>query len=347
MRVATLIAPWKIAIEERPMPIPHDTEVLIKLEACGICTLEQRLYAGRMHLPLPLIPGHEASGSIAAIGPRVVEELEPGQRVALDLVERCGECYYCRIGKSNLCLNRYKDATKMLGGFAEYITVRPNQIFPVPDSVSFEEASFAEPLACCIHSLKRLKVAMTEDLLIVGGGTMGLLHLLAAHAMGLRVTVSEPSPTRRETARRLGADFVVDPTVEDLVDFGKEITGGIGFSSCVVTSPSPVALEPAIRAMAKAARINIYTAYEDVMQIPLDLNTIHRNELLITGTEGRVQEDFFQAVRLLSFGKIDVQPLISKRVSYLNLDEGFRAAISGSTYRVLLMHGMDHEGKML
>jgi len=344
MRVATLVAPWNIAIEERPTPAPRDTEVLIKLEACGICTLEQRLYSGRMHLPLPLVPGHEAAGSIASIGRRVVEDLSPGQRVALDLVERCGECYYCRIGKSNLCLNRYKDATKMLGGFAEYIAVRPNQVFPLPDAVSFEEASFAEPLACCIHSLKRLKVAMTEDLLVVGGGTMGLLHLLAARAMGLRVTVSEPSPVRREMAERLGADFAVDPSSTDLADFGKEITGGIGFSSCVVTSPSPAALEPAIRAMAKAARINIYTAYEDVMQIPLDLNTIHRNELLITGTEGRVQEDFFQAVRLLSFGKIDVKPLISERVPFTRLDEGFRAAISGGAYRVLLMHGMDGEG---
>lgn len=344
MRVAALIAPWNIAIEERPTPAPCDNEVLIKLESCGICTLEQRLYAGRMHLPLPLVPGHEASGRIASIGQRVVEELAPGQRVALDLVERCGECYYCRIGKSNLCLNRYKDASKMLGGFAEYIAVRPNQVFPVPDSVSFEEASFAEPLACCIHSLKRLKVAMTEDFLVVGGGTMGLLHLLAARSMGLRVTVSEPSPVRRGMAQRLGADFVIDPLTTDIVGFGKEITGGIGFSSCVVTSPSPAALEPAIMAMAKAARINIYTAYEDVMQIPLDLNTIHRNELLITGTEGRVQEDFFQAVRLLSFGKIDVKPLISKRVSFFSLDDGFRAALSGSTYRVLLMHGIDEEG---
>lgn len=299
MKAAVLIAPGKFNIEERPIPEPKENEVLIKVEACGICTLEQRLFSGAMRLPLPLVPGHEASGRIEAIGSKVVEELVPGQRVALDLVERCGECYYCRIGKSNLCLNRYKDAARMLGGFSEYIVVRPNQIFSVSDSVSYEEASFAEPLACCIHSLKRLKVAMTEDLLIVGAGTMGLLHLLAGRSMGLRITVSEPNSARREMAAALGADFVIDPKATDISGFGRDITDGIGFSSCVVTSPSPSALEPAILAMAKAARINIYTAYEDVMHIPLDLNTIHRNELLITGTEGRGQEDFFQAVRLL------------------------------------------------
>lgn len=340
MKAAVLIAPGKFNIEERPIPEPKENEVLIKVEACGICTLEQRLFSGAMRLPLPLVPGHEASGRIEAIGSKVVEELVPGQRVALDLVERCGECYYCRIGKSNLCLNRYKDAARMLGGFSEYIVVRPNQIFSVSDSVSYEEASFAEPLACCIHSLKRLKVAMTEDLLIVGAGTMGLLHLLAGRSMGLRITVSEPNPARREMAAALGADFVIDPKATDISGFGRDITDGIGFSSCVVTSPSPSALEPAILAMAKAARINIYTAYEDVMHIPLDLNTIHRNELLITGTEGRGQEDFFQAVRLLSFGKIDVNPLISARTSFSGLGEGFRIALSGDAYRVLLMHSM-------
>ncbi len=340
MKAAVLIAPGKFNIEERPIPEPKENEVLIKVEACGICTLEQRLFSGAMRLPLPLVPGHESSGRIEAIGSKVVEELVPGQRVALDLVERCGECYYCRIGKSNLCLNRYKDAARMLGGFSEYIVVRPNQIFSVSDSVSYEEASFAEPLACCIHSLKRLKVAMTEDLLIVGAGTMGLLHLLAGRSMGLRITVSEPNPARREMAAALGADFVIDPKATDISGFGRDITDGIGFSSCVVTSPSPSALEPAILAMAKAARINIYTAYEDVMHIPLDLNTIHRNELLITGTEGRGQEDFFQAVRLLSFGKIDVNPLVSARTSFSGLEEGFRIALSGDAYRVLLMHSM-------
>lgn len=340
MKVAVLVAPGRFEIEERPCPEPGENEVLVRLEACGICTLEQRLFTGAMRLSLPLVPGHEAAGRIAAMGSKVIEELSPGQKVALDLVERCGECYYCRIGKSNLCLNRYKDPARMLGGFSEYIVVRPNQIFPLPDTVSYEEASFAEPLACCIHSLKRLKVAMTEDLLIVGGGTMGLLHLLAARAMGLRVTLSEPDPARRQTAKALGADFIVDPLETDIVYFGKEITDGIGFSSCVITSPSPAALEPAIRAMAKAARINIYTAYEDVMQIPLDLNTIHRNELLITGTEGRVQEDFFQAVRLLSFGKIDVKPLISARTSFSTIGEGFRTALSGKAYRVVLMHSL-------
>ncbi|MCX7775025.1 MAG: alcohol dehydrogenase catalytic domain-containing protein [Spirochaetaceae bacterium] len=339
MRRAVLVAPSDLRIEEAPVPEPGPGEILVKVEACGICTLEQRLYAGSLRLPLPLVPGHEAAGSIVKVGTGVVEDLAEGQKVALDLVYRCGECYYCRIGKSNLCLNRYKNPARMLGGFSDYLIVRPSQVFPVGGKVGFVEASFAEPLACCIHSLKRLKVAMTEDLLVVGAGVMGLLHVLAARCMGLRVTVSEPDPLRRAKAMEMGADFAVDPASVDLEAFARDLTGGTGFSSCVITSPAPGALEPAFRAMAKASRINIYTAYEDEHHVPLDLNTIHRNELLVTGTEGRLQEDFLQAVRLLSFGKVDVKPLVSGLTSFSTLDEGFRLALSGKAYRVVLVHG--------
>jgi L-iditol 2-dehydrogenase len=338
MKAAVLSAPGIIEIREMPVPVPSDGELLIKLKACGICTLEQRLYAGAMKMPLPVIPGHEAAGEIVSVGPAVVGDYKVGGRAALDLVLRCGECYYCRIGKSNLCANRFKKGQRVLGGMAEYIAVRPSQVHPLPDTLSFREAAFAEPLACCIHSLKRLKVAMTEDLLIVGAGVMGMLHILVARCMGLRITVSDPDALRREVAKSLGADFVIDPAEADLPAFAKELTGGLGFSSCVVTSPAPVAFSSAVESMAKAARLNIYTAYEEKMLIPVDANAIHRSELLITGTEGRLMEDFLQAVRLLSFGKVDVKPLVSATTSFSTLEEGFRKALSKQAFRVLLEH---------
>jgi L-iditol 2-dehydrogenase len=156
--------------------------------------------------------------------------------------------------------------------------------------------------------------------------------------MGLRTTVSDPDPERRQMAKALGADFVVDPSVTDLPKFARDITGGLGYSSCVVTSPAPIAFSSAIESLAKAARLNIYTAYEDKMSIPVDANAIHRQELLITGTEGRLEEDFLQAVRLLAFGKVDVKPLVSAVTSYSTIDEGFRTALSKHAYRVLLEH---------
>jgi L-iditol 2-dehydrogenase len=338
MRAAVLTAPETFEIRDLPDPAIDKGELLVKLKACGICTLEQRIYKGTMKMPLPLVPGHEASGEIVEVGSAVIGDFKAGQRVALDLVMRCGECYYCKIGKSNLCANRFKKGQRILGGFGEYIAVRPSQAYVLPPALGFAEAAFAEPLACCVHSLKKLKVAMTEDLLIVGSGVMGLLHLMAARCMGLRATVSEPDPARLEVARALGADYVVDPSAVDLAEFAKGITEGQGYSSCVITSPAPQAFEGAVAALAKCARLNIFTAYDDRMVVPIDANAIHRQELLVTGTEGRLEEDFFQAVRLLSFGMVDVKPLISARTSFSRIKEGFAEAMSRKTFRVILEH---------
>ncbi|HOX33357.1 MAG TPA: alcohol dehydrogenase catalytic domain-containing protein [Spirochaetales bacterium] len=338
MRAAVLTAPGKLEIRELPLPRPERDELLVKLKACGICTLEQRLYRGAMQMPLPLVPGHEAAGEVVEVGPAVVGSYVPGTRVALDLVTRCGECYYCRIGKSNLCSNRFKPGQRVLGGFAEYLAVRPSQAYPLPPGLGFDEAAFTEPLSCCVHSLKKLKLAMTEDLLVVGAGVMGLLHLLVARCMGLRTTVSDPDPSRLEAARRLGADFAVDPAGSDLGAFALDITEGLGYSACVVTSPAPEAFASAAAALAKCARVNIFTSYESAMALPLDANEIHRRELTVTGTEGRLEEDFFQALRLLAFEKVDVRPLISARTSFSTIAAGFEEALSGRSYRVLLEH---------
>jgi L-iditol 2-dehydrogenase len=291
-----------------------------------------------MEISYPIVPGHEAAGEIVEVGAGVVGNYAPGMTVALDLVMRCGQCYYCRIGRSNFCENRFKPGQRILGGFGEYIAVRPGQVYPASPSLSFAEAAFTEPLSCCIHSLKKLKIAMSEDVLIVGSGVMGLLHLLVAQNMGLRTTITDPDAERLAVAQELGADFALDPRGSDVVAHAKEITDGLGFSACIVTSPAPVALESAVASLAKCARVNIYTAYEEKMTIPLDANTIHRQEFLVTGTEGRLEEDFFQAIRLLSFGKVKVARLVSARTSFSTIAEGMQTALSRNAFRVLLEH---------
>ncbi len=338
MKAAVLVAPRRIEIQSLPDPVIEKDEILVKLKACGICTLEQRLYTGTLQISYPLVPGHEASGEIVEVGTGVVGHYSPGMKVALDLVMRCGQCYYCRIGRSNFCENRFKPGQRIMGGFGEYIAVRPGQVYPASPSLSFAEAAFTEPLSCCIHSLKKLKIAMSEDILIVGSGVMGLLHLLVAQNMGLRTTVTDPDPGRLAMARQLGADFALDPRESSVPSHAREITDGLGFSACIVTSPAPVALESAVASLAKCARVNIYTAYEEKMTVPLDANTIHRQEFLVTGTEGRLEEDFFQAIRLLSFRKVNVAPLVTSRTSFARIVEGMQTALSRSAFRVLLEH---------
>ena len=338
MKAAVLTAPERLELQEVPTPVAGDGEVLVALEYCGICTLEQRLFTGAVKMPLPLIPGHEASGVVASSGRGLFSPVPAGTPVALDLVTRCGECYYCRIGQSNLCLNRFQNGRKVLGGFGEYIAVAAKQVFTVPAGVPLQEAAFAEPVACCIRSLKKVGVSLAEDLLVVGAGPMGLMHLMVAQCLGARVFVSDPDRARREKARELGAFLCADPGAEDLPRLIKGHTEGRGADAAVVASPAHEALKSAVDSVSKNGRINIYTSYSDPPVLPVDANTVHRDQILITGSEGRTEHDFLQAVRLISFRRLNLAALISELTSFRNIGEGMRAAMSPATYRVLLEH---------
>ena len=337
MKTAVLTDKQKIEIHEQDRPVCGDGEVLVRIKFCGICTLEQRLFSGDMKIYYPLVPGHEASGVIEEIGKDVKASLAVGDRVSLDMVYRCHTCYYCRTGQSNLCENRFSRGVKPLGGFSEYVAVEPQRVFPVAASLSLEEAAFAEPVACCLRSLKKLNIEPAEDVLIVGAGPMGLMHLQAALIMGARVFVSDIDQARLETAGEMGADFVLNPVKEDSAAVVGAETNGRGVDACIVTSPAVPALEAAFKSIRKNGRINIYTAYmNEVPSLPIDMNSLHRNEVLVTGTEGRTEFDFQQAVRLLSFGKINIKPLISRIVGFDELEDGMAAASGTDTQRVLL-----------
>jgi 2-desacetyl-2-hydroxyethyl bacteriochlorophyllide A dehydrogenase len=338
MKAAVLTAPETIQLREMPTPEIKPHELLVKLKNCGICTLEQRLFSGEQKIYYPIIPGHEVAGEIAQVGREVQDRLTPGTRVALDLVTRCGECNACRSGHSNLCENRFLPGQPLLGGFGEYRAVRPSQVYGIPDSLSYAEACFAEPVACCIHSLKRLRLDLAEDLLVLGAGVMGLLHLLTALCLGARVFVADPDPRRRETAAALGAAAVIDPEREGMGEAVAVLTEGRGADACVVTCPDNGVLKTALQSVGKTGRISLFTSYEGHRRLQLDADRVHRSELLITGSEARTELDFLQAVRLLAYQKINVRPLITGTFPLIKAEAALRAAMSRETYRVLLDH---------
>jgi 2-desacetyl-2-hydroxyethyl bacteriochlorophyllide A dehydrogenase len=338
MRAAVLTAPRTIEIQELETPTAGPGEVRVQLKYCGICTLEQRMYSGEVKIHYPIIPGHEASGVVDQVGDDVPTDLRSGMHVALDLVHRCGECFFCRTGQSNLCVNRYKNGRGVLGGFAEYKVVDSKQVFTIPESLPLQEAAFAEPVGCCIRSLHKIGLSLSEELLIIGAGPMGLMHLLVARCFGARVFVSDPDARRLAQAASLGADLTIDPAHVELKEIVKEHTGGKGVDACVITTPAEAALQSAIDAISDNGRINIYTSYNNKPVLPIDANTVHRTEALITGSEGRTENDFLLAVRLLAFGKVQVGALISRLVSFDEIEQGLRDAMSPETYRVLLDH---------
>lgn len=141
-------------------------------------------------MPLPCTGGHEVAGEIAALGPGVNTKLwAEGQRVAVRLLYNCGECYYCRTGRTNMCERAQKKPVRegLLpgpGGLCDYIIVDAASLFKIPDTLTYEEACLTEPLACCVHSVGRANIQLGEDVVIIGGGIMGQYHVMLAKRRG-------------------------------------------------------------------------------------------------------------------------------------------------------------------
>lgn len=336
MRSAYLTGVRHFEVRQEGIPVLKDNEVLVKIAYCGICTLEQRLYTGERKIYYPIIPGHEASGIVVTVGSEVITGVQVHDHVALDLVNRCHACPACLSGNSNLCENRFKEGQRVLGAFSDYMVVKPDQLQVVPSDLPLESVAFAEPLACCIRSLRTVNASLGDTILISGVGTMGILHIKVALAMGLRVIACDIDLKRLEDAKRLGAIALDASSAETCIATIQKITRGRGVDSCIITTSSMSAVEVAVAVLASNGVMNIYTSYGNKPPLPLDMNTIHRHEFVVTGSEGRSEYDFYTATRVLANRTIVVDDLISQIYPLEEVSTAVEEALSGSSYRVLL-----------
>ncbi|MCR4429204.1 MAG: alcohol dehydrogenase catalytic domain-containing protein [Caldiserica bacterium] len=336
MKQLKLFAPNDLRIVEAEKPEPGKGEALVRVKACAICTLEQRLFRGSMRIYYPIVPGHEAAGEVVEVGPGSITDLKPGEKVALDLIYRCGECYWCRVGQSNHCAFRFSKDVQTLGGFSEYIVVKTKQCFKVSGSVPFEIAALSEPLSCCVHSLRAINIELGEDLLVVGAGTMGLIHVLLAKTMGTRVFVVDPIKSRLDKAVALGADFPITFNPEEMKNEVLKHTDGRGVDAAIITAPTEEAFRNAAKVVRKGGRLAVYSAYSEEFDIPVNANYLHRSEISVVGVEGRSEKDFLIATKILSNGLIDLSPLVSSVFGPEQATAAIEKAGKPESYRVVL-----------
>jgi len=343
MKVVAIEGPQKAAVKLVSTPQPAEGQVLIKIECCLLCTWEQRMFSGKSSMALPFIPGHEAAGTIVAINPDTPTSFKVGDKVAFKTLDHCGHCYYCYQGYDNQCIGtarkRVYDGIPSSGGLAQYITLDVSRVFPVSQDLSLKEAAFAEPLACCIHSVNRAQIKYGSDVVIVGAGIMGQLHALLAKLKGARVIIVEPREDRRELALKLGAHVAIDPINEDAHAIIKDLTQGLGPEVVFITTPNPDIAEGYLSNIGKMGQVIFYGSFHPNKAIPVDANKVHYSELVLTGSYSPATEDFFQATRLLSKGLVDVKSFISKEFSIDEAQSAFEASLSPDNYRVLISLG--------
>lgn len=339
MKAVAFVSPGSMEVRDFPEPEAAEGEVIVDIAYSGVCGSDIHEYTS--HQPsmraagvFQPIMGHEFTGVVSALGPGV-NSLSVGDPVVVHPGGSCGDCYYCDSGVSNLCAEQIGTGYRKPGGYAERVAVRADQALKLPDASWLEKAALTEPLGVALRSLSRGGLQPGETVFIAGAGPIGLLTLLCARIKEAgKVIVSEPAESRRELAKKLGTDHVVDPANVASVQV-RELTGGLGADLSVEAVGITPTMNDCLAATRRGGRIVVAGAFDE----PFTVNLLYLliQEQSIIGTFGYAGE-FQEARDLIVSGAVDVGPLISAHVSIDDLPETFAglAKDRGNFQKVLL-----------
>ncbi|NUT39332.1 MAG: alcohol dehydrogenase catalytic domain-containing protein [Thermoactinospora sp.] len=329
MKVARFHAPGDIRLEEAPRP---EGGLVIRVRNCSTCGTDAKIYRhGHHHIRPPRVMGHEIAGEVVGTG----------ERVQVIAAIPCGTCPECRRGRMTVCPNQESMGYHYDGGFAEYMAV-PDKVVAVggvnriPDGVSFAEASVAEPLACVLNGQELARVSEGDDVVIMGAGPIGCLHVRLARARGAaRVFLVDVNPERLAMAAALvGPDAAIDDSpVENVM----KLTGSRGADVVITAAASKVAQEQAIQMAARQGRISFFGGLpKDDPVIACDSNLVHYRELTIVGANGSSPAHNARALDLIASGQVPVADLITHRLGLESVLEAIELVSRGEAIKVTI-----------
>lgn len=342
MKVARFHAPGDIRVEDAAEPVPGPGDVAIRVRNCSTCGTDVKISRfGHHHIRPPRVMGHEIAGEVAAAGADVAG-WAPGDRVQVIAAIPCGRCEECRRGHLTVCPNQESMGYHYDGGFAEY-TVVPAKVLAVgglnriPDGVGFAEASVAEPLACVLNGQELARVGDGDDVVVIGAGPIGCLHVRLARSRGAaRVFLADINAERLEmSAERVRPDAAL--TGPDLVDQVLKLTDGRGADVVVTAAASGAAQEQALRMAARQGRISFFGGLpKDDPAIACDSNLVHYRELTIVGANGSSPAHNARALRLIASGAVPVADLITHRLPLASVLDGIETVARGAAIKVTI-----------
>ena len=309
----------KLVAEEWPRPAIGEGEVLLRLLGCGLCGSDIAKIVDPT-TSAPVVLGHEVVGEVVTLGAGVTD-CAIGDRVVAAHHVPCGECHYCRRGSESMC-RAFKASNLDPGGFAEYVRVPAanarHAMFRVPGHVSDEAASFVEPLACCLRSVRRARVEPGDTIVVVGLGSIGCLFVQDLRDAGAAVVGCDPIAERAAIARRLGA--AAAGPAEAAAAAQRELSGGRGADQVIITGGGTDALPWAVESLRDGGTVHYFAGGADTL--PLRLETLYHRELTLTATYSSSPADLAEAFRLIVAGAIAVDRLVTHRVSLGGLHRG-------------------------
>ncbi len=341
MKALVFHEPERISVDDVPEPMPAAGEALVRVVATAICHSDIRVYMGQKYARRGVIPGHEIAGVVESLGAGV-EAVAVGDEVVVCPIIACGRCAFCVLGRRHRCLERQTLGYDEDGGLAEYLLapatlVASGHLLPVPAGLPLQRACLTEPLACVLNSLETCNVGVGSSLAIIGGGPMGLLHLLLARAVGAGVViVSEPDEARAEVARRLGANAVVDPRRDDLAVAVKERTAGLGADAAIVTAGLAEVVGQSLECVRPQGVVNLFAGFPPNTSVPLDPNVVHYKEIRLTGSQNASIDQYRRTLQLLP-NLAEIEEVTTHRFPLAEATEAYQVRLRGEGLKSMVV----------
>ncbi|HKN25186.1 MAG TPA: alcohol dehydrogenase catalytic domain-containing protein [Candidatus Acidoferrum sp.] len=347
MRAGVFREKGVVRVEEVAVPEVRDGEVLIKVAACGICGTDIKKIFQRYVEP-PQILGHELAGTVVALG-RGVTKWKLGDRVMSFHHVPCGTCFYCKNRLFSQC-KQYKTTgltggfTPNGGGFGEYVKAMPwvteRGIVALPDNVTFEEATFIEPINTIVKAVQKARITAGETVLIAGCGPIGLQLLMVAKYEGAHIYTSDPMATRREKSLRLGAVESFNPISGKLVEELHARTEGRGADAVLVAVAHPAVVVDALAAARPGGRVLLFAANDPVTRIEFPAAAIGIDEKEILGSYSAAADIQESAAALVLEKKLPVMEIVTHRFPLGRIQEGLELAARPTdiSLKVLITH---------
>lgn len=335
MRAAVYQGNGIVSIEERGVPeIEAPDDVVIKVEANGLCGSDLRalMTPPQMAYNPGVVIGHEFAGCVVAVGD-AVKCLSVDRRVVAIPNINCQVCWFCTTNRSNLCDNFVHIGSMRDGGAAEFVKVPERLVLGIPDGLSTELASLAEPLACILNGTVSASAQPGDSVVVFGAGPIGLLYMLVFKGAGATVFVSEPSAARRQAALDLGADVVIDPSEEDVAAVVRGKTEGRGADLAVETVGR--LLGDAISVVRKNGRVLVF-GLDELTRCEVSPAAIAYGEITIAGVY-IAKGTFPTALRLLQENKLGFDRLLTHRLPLRDIGEAIELARRGEAIKVVVV----------
>ncbi len=342
MRVLMYYSNNDVRVCQMPVPDIGAGEILLKVVASGICGSDVMEWYRRDKIPLVL--GHEVAGDIVKTG-KGVNKFSVNDRVTATHHVPCNTCHYCLNGNHTVCDTLLRGTHFDPGGFAEYVRIPAinvdRGVFHIPDDITYEEASFMEPLACVLRGQKRAGVKAGHSVLVLGTGIAGLLHVGLAKGLGAGlVAAADTIPYRLDMAKKMGADIVLDANDDIASAIGKTQKG---YLADIVIVCFEGFMEQALRSVERGGTILLFAGFSEGAKIPYDINTIFwRTEVNITSTYAAAPEDCNTALRLIRAKTVNINRLITHRLSLEDAGHGFQAVADPVTHECVKVILMPH-----